>query len=153
MRHQRRAAFRPVARQNIEHARRQYLIHDLAGAQHGQRRFLGRFHHHRIAGDHGGRDLQRHQHHRYVPWNDRADYADWLAQGHGKHFVAEWDAFTFEFRAEPTVENEYVGENARLDTRFRAQRLARLNGDEAAELLDMLVEQSAAIGNGPAALA
>ena len=47
---ERAAAFRAVAGQHVEHARRQELLADLGHQQHAQRRVLGRLQHHRVAG-------------------------------------------------------------------------------------------------------
>ncbi len=150
---QRRAAAGAVAGEDVEHALRQHLVHDLAGAQHREGRFLGGFHHHGVASHQRRRDLERHQQQRHVPGNDRADDADRLAQRDGEGVGLERHALALELRSETAIEGEDVGEDAGLDPALGADRLAGLQGDELRQFLDVIAEDAAAFRHQPAALA
>src|SRR5579864_6895100 len=116
-------------------------------------RLLGGFDDDGIAGDERGRDLERHQQERHVPGDDRADHADRLALGDGEHAGLEGHALALELGAEPAIEDQDIGEDARLDAALGANGLAGLEGDEPRDLLDMVGEQAAAIIDELAALA
>lgn len=78
---QRRARIGTIAGDDIEHTRRKQIRGELGDPDDGQRRILGRLQDQGVAGAERHADLDRGQHQRRVPGDDRADDADRLA-GH-----------------------------------------------------------------------
>ena len=112
-----------------------------------------RLHDHSVTGNHRRRDLQRHQHHRDVPWNDGTDDAKRLAHSECQHVGAERNGLALELRTEPAEERKYVRESRSLYSALGAQRLAGLERNEPAEFLDVFVEYAAAFHDQFSALA
>ena len=153
VRYERAAALGTVAGEQVEDPGRQDWFMICAGAQGGEWGLLGRLDHHGIAGNECRRDLERHQEERHVPRDDRPHHAERLAQREGQHLRIEGDRLALELGAEPAVENEDVGEHRGLDAALGPERLAGLECHEAAELLDMIVQEASALGEELAALA
>ena len=81
-----RGAGRAVAGEDVQHTRWQPgLQRELAQAQRGERRLLGRLQHDRAAGRERRRDLPGGHHQREVPRDDLRAHADGLAAGVAVH--------------------------------------------------------------------
>ena len=134
----------PKPGQHVEAAGRQHAVHQLADAQHRERRLLGRLHHHRVARHQRRRDLQRHQQHRHVPGDDGADHAERLAHRHAQHVRREGHALALQLAAQAAEEFEDVGDDAGLDAALGAQRLAGFQRDQPRQFLDYAPSAAAA---------
>ena len=104
-----------------------------AGAQHREGGFFGRLHDEVLPATIAGANLERHQHHRDVPWNDGTDDAKWLADSERQHVGAERNGLALELRTEPAEERIRPQELKPLfcsrctaPCRSRAQRAGRV---------------------------
>ena len=134
-----------VARDDVEDAGREDLRGELAEAQRGQRRELGRLEDDRVARGERRADLPDGHHQRVVPRRDLAHDADRLAPDHARvalHVLARGAAL---HHACGAGEEAHVVDRDRHLLAGDRHRLADVGGLEAAELLAVLLEQVASL--------
>jgi hypothetical protein len=138
---QRGAALLAEPGQHVKHARRKVLLADPGHHQHTERRVLGRLHDHGVAREQGRGDLQRAQHHRRVPGDDRAHDAERLAARVAQDVLAKRQGLALQLPTQPAEVAEDIGGHARLAPRLGAQRVAGLAGDGAGQGLDLRLDR------------
>src|SRR3954463_6375357 len=98
----------PGTGDDVEHALRQMARADLRERERRERRVRGGLQHDGVARDERGRDLPRRDEDRDVPWHDRGDDAERLAQGVREPVLSEGDRLALQLSAQATEVAEEV---------------------------------------------
>ena len=140
MRHDPLADRNAVARDDVQHARRQHVGGELGEAKQRERRLLGRLQHLRVPGRERRGELPHRHHQRVVPGRDPADDAERLAPDHrgvAAHVLTR--ALALEHARRAREEAQVVDAHRHLVARI-GKRLADVLRLDRGQLLGVLLE-------------
>jgi ParB family chromosome partitioning protein len=130
------------ARHDVDHARREAgLVEQVAQVQRRQRRLLGRFQDHRVAGGQCRRQLHHRHEQREVPRHDLADDADRLAQRVGQERPAHRHRLAAQLGRPAGVVAQRLHGQRQVHLAGVAKRLAGVVGLERGERGGVLLDE------------
>jgi hypothetical protein len=135
MNRERLARFRTKSGDDVGHARRQDLLHDLDAPGDRQRRLLGRLQHRGVAGDQRRAELSRGQEQRCVPGNDRRHHAEGIARRVAQRARLPRQRTSLDLGAEPGEQPQHLEHRADLRARLRGECVAGFETEQARETI------------------